>query len=105
MTGLWIAHFTAGAAHGNGLAVLRDGEILGGDLAHTWVGTFEEEGAKVYARVRIAPYEPEPNGEPTATDHPRMMTLSGSCGEREAVLNGRADDSDVAVTIQMHKAA
>ncbi len=105
MNGLWIAYFNAGAAHGNGIAVLRSGEILGGDFAHTWVGTYEEEGAKLYARVRVAPCLPQQEGEPAIPDHPRMMTLSGSCSESDAKLTGHADDSDVPVTIELHKAA
>ena len=33
MEGLWYAHFSAGQVQGDGMAVLRDGEILGGDPA------------------------------------------------------------------------
>lgn len=105
MNGLWIAHFNAGPAHGNGLAVLRAGEILGGDLAHTWVGTYEEEGASLYARVRIEPYISAHNGEPVIPDRPVTMTLHGTCHGHDAELTGHADDNDVTVTIEMHKAA
>ena len=103
MNGLWIAHFNAGPAHGNGLAVFRAGEILGGDLAHTWVGTYEEEGRNLYARVRVAPYAQD--GAPVVPDRPVTMTLHGSRTEAEATLTGHADDSEVMVSIEMHKAA
>jgi len=105
MNGLWIAHFNAGPAHGNGLAVFRAGEILGGDLAHTWVGTYEEEGRNVYARVRVAPYVSSQNGEPVVPDRTVTMTLQGTCTESDAALSGHADDSDVMVSIEMHKSA
>ncbi len=104
MNGLWIAHFDAGPAHGNGLAVCREGEVLGGDFAHTWTGTYQEEGAKLYARIRVAPYVPHGEVEPPAADEPRMVTLQGRYTENDAVLEGHADDSSVPVTIEMHKA-
>jgi len=105
MNGLWIAHFNAGPAHGDGLAVLRAGEILGGDLAHTWVGTYEEEGRRLYARVRVAPYVAHKEQEPLVPEKPIMVTLSGARDESVAVLTGHPDESDVAVSIEMHKAA
>ena len=105
MNGLWITHFNAGPAHGHGLAVLRAGEILGGDFAHTWVGTYEEEGPSLYARVRVTPYVDTQNGEAAVPDRPVMMTLHGDCSETEARLIGLADDSEVMVSIEMHKAA
>jgi len=105
MNGLWIAHFDAGAAHGNGLAVFREGEVLGGDFAHTWTGTYEEEGQKLYARIRVAPYVPQDETAPRLADKPMMVTLRGRCTDNNAVLEGRADESDVPVNIEMHKAA
>lgn len=104
MNGLWIAHFDAGAAHGKGLAVLHGGEILGGDLSHTWVGSYRQDGSSVYAKVRVAPY----NGHASQEEHPErpiMITLTGSCTEEEATLAGHADANDVAVSIEMRKAA
>lgn len=105
MNGLWITHFNAGPAHGNGLAVFRAGEILGGDFAHTWVGTYEEEGPSLYARVRVTPYVSSTDGEPVVPDRPVMMTLCGNCTDIDARLTGHADDSEVMVSIEMHKAA
>jgi hypothetical protein len=105
MNGLWIAHFNAGPAHGNGLAVFRAGEILGGDYAHTWVGTYEEEGRNLYARVRVAPYISASNGELVVPERSVTMTLQGTRTEMEAELSGHADDSEVTVSIEMHRAA
>jgi hypothetical protein len=103
MNGLWIAQFDAGEAHGRGIAVLHGGEVLGGDLAHTWVGSYRQEGSSLYARVRVAPC----NGHAAEEEHPErpfMVTLTGSCSSEEAVLAGHADENDVAVSIEMHKA-
>ena len=105
MKGLWIAHFNSGAAYGNGIAVFREGEILGGDFAHTWTGTYEEEGRKLYARIRVAPYTLHHEMEAMVHDKPMMMTLIGECDEHDAVLAGHPDESEVPVSIEMHKAA
>lgn len=103
MNGLWIARFDAGEAHGKGIAVLHGGEILGGDYAHTWVGSYRQEGSSVYARVRVAPF----NGHAAEEhpEHPVTITLTGSCTQEEATLAGHADENDVPVSIEMHKAA
>jgi len=104
MNGLWIAQFDAGAAHGKGLAVLHGGEILGGDFAHTWVGSYRQDGANVYAKVRVAPY----NGHGAEEEHPERpmtVTLTGTCTEQDVMLAGHADDSDLALSIEMHRAA
>lgn len=104
VNGLWIAHFDAGEAHGRGIAVLHGGEILGGDFAHTWIGSYRQEGSSLYARVRVAPC----NGhaaEEERPERPVMVTLTGSCTEEEATLAGHADENDVPVSIEMHKAA
>ncbi len=105
MKGLWIAHFNAGPAHGNGIAVLRDGEILGGDFAHTWIGTYQEEGKQLYARVQVAPYNESHNGESVGPERPVMVTLTGERRAEDVTLNGHADDNEVQVTIEMHQAA
>ncbi len=126
ISGLWIVHFDAGAAHGKGLAVLQAGEILGGDLAHTWVGSCRQEGSSLYARVRVTPASRKawadpavrsslyarvrvtPCEEETKEEHPERpmtVTLTGSYIEGQAMLAGHAEDSDTVVNIQMHKAA
>lgn len=104
MNGVWIAHFTAGAAHGSGIAVLRSGEILGGDFSHLWVGTYEEEGSQLYARVHVTPQAAEAEGEMIRREKPLEMTLSGFHTNAAARLVGRVDNAEVAVSIEMHKA-
>lgn len=105
MNGLWMAHFDAGAAHGNGIVVLNSGEILGGDFSHTWTGTFQREGSSLRIRVQVAPYGLAQEAEVEAAERPFMVTLTGRCTEGEANLSGHPDESDVAVNIRMRKAA
>lgn len=107
MNGLWFAHFDAGAAHGNGLAVLHAGDILGGDLSHIWTGTYQREGDQLYARIQVSPYteRPDPNPESTSPEKPWMATLAGSCSGGDALLVGHPDDSDLPLNIRLHRAA
>lgn len=104
MKGLWIAHFNAGAAHGNGLAVLHAGEVMGGDLSHTWVGSYRQDGSSLYASVRVTPYPPQPDGE-EQRERPVTVSLTGTCDEHDAKLAGYADDTDLAINIELHRAA
>ena len=105
MNGLWIAHYRAGGARGEGMMMFRAGEILGGDFAHAWTGTYEEDGSHLSARLRVAPCMSRGERGPLAREHPVMVTLSGECTERDALLRGHPDESVTAVTIEMHKAA
>ena len=103
MNGVWVAHFSAGAAHGSGIAVLRSGEILGGDFSHSWVGTYEEEGSQLYARVHVAPHTGADDGE-SAQEEPFELTLSGFRTNRDARLVGHADENKLLVSIELHQA-
>jgi hypothetical protein len=102
VNGVWIAHFNTGAAHGSGIAVLRQGEILGGDFYHSWSGTYEEEGSRLYARVRVQ--RNLIDQEPAGGEKPFMLTFSGSHSGLDAALTGRADENQTAVDIELHKA-
>jgi hypothetical protein len=104
MDGVWVTHFNAGAAHGSGIAVLRSGEILGGDFSHSWVGTYQEEGSQLYARVHVAPHSAEGEGDAAQREQPFELTLSGFRTDRHARLLGQADESTVPVSIEMHQA-
>lgn len=104
MNGVWITHFSAGAAHGSGIAVLRSGEILGGDFSHTWVGTYQEEGSQLYARVHVAPHGDGDDAGVSERETPLELTLSGFRTERDARLVGQADGSELAVSIELHQA-
>jgi len=103
MEGLWYAHFTAGPVQGNGIAVLRNGEILGGDLSHTYTGSYRSDGPELYANVRVSPYTMGP--VPTDIEHPVTFFLSGSVHGDLANISGRADNRpDLALIVELHRA-
>ena len=59
MEGIWYAHFTSGPAHGDGLAVLRNGIIQGGDPEHTYEGFYS---GMVWTSTRMCGWLPVRRG-------------------------------------------
>ena len=51
--GFWILHVQIPEASSGGVAVFLKGKVYGGDNAFTWVGTYEEDGQLVKARVNV----------------------------------------------------
>lgn len=91
MEGYWLTHYESGTAHGDGIVMLHEGELVGGDLEHTWAGTYEEDPPKVYARIRISPFVSRPEEGSMARDQPVIMSLSGFCTDELATLDGHPD--------------
>lgn len=104
MEGYWLTHYDTALAHGDGIAMLHGGELLGGDLEHVWSGTYEEEGPKVYARIRIVPFVTRAEEETMARERPVIMSLSGFCTDESAVLEGHPDGrEDEMFHVEMRK--
>ncbi len=106
MEGLWIANFTAGAAHGSGIVIMRSGEVMGGDLAHTYQGSWQEDGSSLNARVRVEPWTSRDEAQAEAREEPMMLTLKGSCTDKSATLVGHPDEKpDLVISVEMKRAA
>ena len=104
MEGYWLTHYDAGKAHGDGIAMLSKGELLGGDLEHVWSGTYEEEGSKLYARIRISPFVSRPEEETMAREQPMILSLQGYCTEDYARLEGHPDQrEDLPFEVELRK--
>ena len=102
MEGIWYAHFTSGEVYGNGVAVLHDGLIEGGDPAHTYSGSYQEEGSNLYANVRVSPYAG--SSLPADLTHPITYFLRGSVSGDSAKVSGHPDNRPEAlVTVELHK--
>jgi len=94
MEGYWLTHYRAGPRHGEGLVMLHAGELLGGDLEHIWRGTYEEEEGRLLVRIRIVPFVSREEEETMARERPIILTLTGSCTENTAHLEGCPDAHD-----------
>jgi hypothetical protein len=103
MNGLWHMHFTAGPVNGDGVAVWRDGEILGGDHAHTYTGTYQFDGSLLYANVCISPYVSL--STTSDLDRPLTLFLKGSVTGNEGTVSGHPDSqASLNVAVEMHRA-
>ena len=104
MEGIWYAHFISGPTQGDGVAVLRNGEILGGDPSHTYKGSYQEDGVNLYANVQVAPYMG--SNVPLDIDHPVSLFLTGSVHGDRAQVSGHVDSRrDVLVSVELRKGA
>ena len=104
MEGLWYAHFSAGPVQGDGLAVLRNGEILGGDFSHTYTGSYQEDGTHLYANVLVSPHAS--GNTPVERERPVTFFLKGTLTGDLATVTGHPDDKpDLKVEVQLHRAA
>lgn len=102
MEGLWYTHFTAGQVQGDGLAVLRDGEILGGDPAHTYTGSYSTDGTQLYLDVRVSPHR---GHVPADMERPVSFVLWGSAnGETGNVSGCSGNKRDAKVVVDFHRA-
>ncbi|MGO9433243.1 MAG: hypothetical protein ACLPH3_14580 [Terracidiphilus sp.] len=101
--GLWYTHFTAGEVQGDGMAVLRDGEVLGGDPAHTYTGSYTSDGSELYLDVRVSPYA---GHVPADLERPVALVLCGSVSGDSATVSGCAGQRrDLKVIVDLHRAA
>ncbi len=101
--GLWYTHFIAGQAQGDGMAVLRDGEILGGDPAHTYTGSYSSDGPQIYMDVRVSPYR---GHVPADLERPLSFVLWGSVNGDSGCVSGCAGNKrEVKISVDMHRAA
>lgn len=104
LEGLWYSHFTAGSVQGDGMAVLREGEIVGGDPIHTYSGSYGYDGPNLYVNVRVSPYSR--GSTPTDLQRPINFFLRGLISESSGKISGHADNRpDLAVVVELQKGA
>jgi len=102
MEGIWYAHFTSGEVHGEGIAVLHNGKIEGGDPVHMYTGSYQEDGPHVYANLRVSPYAG--SSLPADLTHPVEFFLQGSITGNSATVSGHADNRpDSRLQVELHK--
>ncbi|MFP5227745.1 MAG: hypothetical protein ACLGXA_08930, partial [Acidobacteriota bacterium] len=64
----------------------------------------EEEGSKLFARIRIVPFVSRPEEETMAREQPMILSLQGYCTEDYARLEGHPDQrEDLMFEVEMRK--
>src|SRR5437016_524087 len=57
MEGLWTAEFgTSTGMFGGGIAVFREGKVLGGDGTYFYIGEYKERGDTFVITLKISPF-------------------------------------------------
>lgn len=56
--GFWIVQFAGIEGKGGGVAVLLKGQVLGGDNAYTYIGTYQSAGEDFRASVLVQNFDP-----------------------------------------------
>lgn len=85
---LWSIEFESNTQRsGNGVMVLKDGRVLGGDSMMLYDGRYTVEDGQVYALVQVSTYAP--HGELQSTVGLRAFTLDmrGALDENQMSLN------------------
>jgi len=104
MEGLWHTRFNAGPAHGDGIVVLRNGEVLGGDASHIYLGSYQRDGSLLYFNVRVSRWLQEAGA--VSPEAPQAFLFSGSVQGDSAFVSGHPDDHrEVTVAVELHRAA
>jgi hypothetical protein len=57
LDGLWIVQYHGPAGVGGGIVVFTKGQVLGGDSGFAYVGTYEQKGDALKARVRTTQFD------------------------------------------------
>jgi hypothetical protein len=56
--GFWIVQYEGLKGRGSGVLMFVKGSVFGGDSGSTYIGTYEEDGRSIRARVKIHNYMP-----------------------------------------------
>jgi hypothetical protein len=102
--GYWLTHYKFGMASGLGIAMLHQGELMGGDCEHIWSGVYEEDGSTINVIIRVVPAVSSQEVEALARDQPVILLLSGYCTEEFARLEGYPEHrKDQRCEVEMRK--
>jgi len=90
--GLWTAEFgSSTGVFGGGVAVFRDGKILGGDATYYYVGDYLVSGKEFKATLRVSPYMEGAQSVFGTVGKSLTLELEGSfVDERQLIAKGRA---------------
>lgn len=91
--GLWTAEFgSTTGIFGGGVAVFRDGEVLGGDSTYYYIGKYTLNGNALEAVLKISPFIQGAQSVFGTVGQEFVLKLTGSLSDPNHVLaQGAAD--------------
>lgn len=77
---------------GSGVAVFRDGEILGGDAYLYYTGSYTVSGSTFKGEVQVLQHTPSPNQSPLfgGQNQPVGIGVTGTSSDEAATMQGTA---------------
>jgi hypothetical protein len=103
LEGLWVVQHTGVQGFDNGVVVLIDGKVLGGDNGFTYIGTYQPTDVGVKAKVTVHNFDPKiASIVPIPGDYTLDLDVRW---QGDAVLQGTgalADQIGIAVKLTKH---
>lgn len=86
---LWSLEFESSTQRsGNGVAVLKDGRLLGGDSMMLYDGRYTVEDGQIYALIQVSTYAPHGDLQSTVGLSAFTLDLRGPLNDNQIDLTG-----------------
>lgn len=86
LDGLWIVRYHGPVGVGGGVVVFTKGQVLGGDSGFAYVGTYEQIGDSLKARVSATNFDPN------------VPSVLGIPGNHDLLIEGKIKDDAIEAT-------
>jgi T3SS negative regulator,GrlR len=83
LDGLWIVQYHGPGGVGGGVVVFTKGQVLGGDSGFAYVGSYEEKGDSLKARVSTTQFDPN------------IPSVLGVPGNHDLLIEGRVKNDTI----------
>jgi hypothetical protein len=83
LDGLWIVQYHGPGGVGGGVVVFTKGLVLGGDSGFAYVGSYEEKGDALKAKVSVAQFDPN------------IPSVLGIPGNHDLLIEGKIKDDTI----------
>jgi hypothetical protein len=83
LDGLWIVQYHGPAGVGGGVVVFTKGRMLGGDSGFAYVGSYEEKGDELKARVSTTHFDPN------------IPSVLGVPGNQDLIIEGKIKGDNI----------
>ena len=81
--GLWIVQYHGPAGFGGGVVVFTKGQVLGGDSGFAYVGTYEEKGDVLKAKVKATHFDKN------------IPSVLGVPGDHDLLIEGKIKNDSI----------
>lgn len=83
LDGLWIVQYHGPGGVGGGVVIFTKGQVLGGDSGFAYVGSYEEKGEALKARVSATHFDPN------------IPSVLGVPGNHDLLIEGKIKDDTI----------